>query len=98
MCLGWRWCRNVELTILLRISSEAITRDWANREVVEKVRMNIVSLANFLTRFGASGRLVVVVSTLTRLLLADASVRDRLAKMNEKLATMERTLAYVGLL
>ena len=62
---------------LATMSSEAITRDWANREAVEKVRMNIVSLANFLTRF-------------------DASVRDRLAKMNEKLATMERTLAHLS--
>ena len=35
-------------------SSAQVTKDWENREVLEVVRMNVLSLTNFLTQFGAS--------------------------------------------
>lgn len=112
---------------MLRCSSAQVTKDWENREVVEVVRMNVLSLTNFLTQFGACSTLVATTSCaharhahdprtpasgcapvrcgpgcrLTTcsycvVLHTDASVRDRLAQMNEKLTVLERTLAYVG--
>ena len=46
LCRLWR-------ALLHPRSSAQVTKDWENREVVEVVRMNVLSLTNFLTQFGA---------------------------------------------
>ena len=54
---------------------QTIQEDWENRELVEIVQMNLLTITNFLNRF-------------------DTSARYKLARINEKLSKLERSLDY----
>ena len=76
--------------------------DWENREVVEALQLNILKLTEFLNKFGALGRAClseVRPGCLTQRprLSADLSTRYRLATINERIASIERSVEHVEL-
>ena len=55
---------------------QTIQEDWENRELVEVIQMNILTITSFLNRF-------------------DTGTRYKLARINEKLSKLERSLDYL---
>mmetsp|Transcript_1386 Transcript_1386/g.4168 ORF Transcript_1386/g.4168 Transcript_1386/m.4168 type:complete len:85 (+) Transcript_1386:117-371(+) len=54
---------------------QTIQQDWEDRELIEMIQINILTITTFLNK-------------------VDTSTRYKLARINEKLSKLERTLDY----
>jgi hypothetical protein len=71
----------------------AINRDWENRQFTEEIQHNVLKITEFLNKFGASESVSDPCSCLvTKACDADNSTRYRLAKLNDKLSSLESHL------
>jgi len=69
--------------------ASAITQDWEQREFVDSIKLSVLKMAQFLNGFGKRFPHIIVY------LHIDLSIRDRLAKLNSRLATLERHVEFL---
>lgn len=79
-----------------------VSKDWKEREFTEAISLNMTKVAEFLNRFSAcSSLLPLLLSCLkpkteqTKQKKKDYSARDQLAKLNEKLTSIERNVSVL---
>lgn len=78
------------------MAQSGIQADWQAREFIEVVSGSIGRIAEFLNEFGTFLTLCCRLhSSVTLLCLVDNSTRYRLATLNEKLTSLERSLEFV---
>ena len=90
-------------------NSNKISSDWKDRETLQKIQLHIMTLVDFLNRFGTCifflipPRRIFVerensshTSPLSKK-NTDSSIQYRLADLEEKLVGLERAMSYVSL-
>jgi chromosome 3 open reading frame 10 len=83
----------------------AVQADWENREFVETVATGIKRIVEFLNSFGASFSLLALIGWLSFLFSwvhfargltrLESTTRYRMATLNEKITSLERSLEFI---
>lgn len=66
--------------------SEKTVFDWSNRQFIETIQFNLLTITNFLNNFGKSS---LIFKSISEILLDDA-VKTKLSRLDAKLNKLER--------